>query len=219
MSKVHAFGDSFTFGHELSDCPTNVETNYSNLTYAALTATELNKEYCCYAVGAYANNAITRRLIENINDIDSEDLVLIMWTFPHRREFLLDGELGFRSVNTNGNHEFDKNYFKFIDTNPQWHLRETLKEIYIAQTLLKEKNIKHIFLSATTDISQALKSVYASNENLLPYINLTNWLFFEDDLGFVDWAKQVLKLNFGNQHPPDYAHKVLCEKILDKINE
>jgi hypothetical protein len=218
LNKVHAFGDSFTFGHELSDCPTNKEINHSNLTYAALIATKLNREYCCYAVGASANNAMTRRLIENINNIDSEDLVLIMWTFPYRKEFLLDGELGFKSVISSDSYEFAKNYFKYIDANVQWHITETLKEIYIAQTLLKEKNIKHIFLSATTDIAQAIISNNLSYSNLLPHINLTNWLFFENDLGFKDWAKQILKLNFA-AHPPDYAHKVLCEKILAKIND
>ena len=218
MNKVHAFGDSVTFGHELSDCPTNNEINYSNLTYAALIATKLDNEYCCYAVGAYANNAMTRRLIENINNIDSGDLVLIMWTFPYRKEFLLDGELGFRSVNINDTYEFAKSYFKYVDTNSQWHLQETLKEIYIAQTLLQEKNIKYVFLSATTDIVQALKSNNTVYNNLSSQIVQKNWLFFENDLGFKDWAKQILKLNFA-AHPPDYAHKVLCEKILAKIND
>ncbi len=64
--KVISFGDSYTFGYELSDCPTNVEPNHSHLTYSALVAKHLGYDYKCLAMGYYANNAICRTIIENI---------------------------------------------------------------------------------------------------------------------------------------------------------
>ena len=68
-------------------------------------------------------------------------------------------------------------------------------------------------------IRGALQSKNVKFGNLLPMINLDRWLFLENSWGFGDWAKQELKLNFGKKHPPDIAHRVLCDKILERWNQ
>ena len=115
MRTLWAFGDSYTFGYELSDCPTNVEPNHSHLTYSALVAKHLGYDYKCLAMGYYANNAICRTIIENINNIKQDDLVLVMWTFPIRREFMLDN--GLTTIGREDEHEFAKHYIKYCDLN------------------------------------------------------------------------------------------------------
>lgn len=114
MSKLWAFGDSYTFGHELSDCPTNLENAPSQLTYAALIAKELGYDYECKALGYYANNAIARTVIENIDHINKDDLVLVMWTFPIRREFML--EQGLVTIGREDDHDWSEQQLnqKFI---------------------------------------------------------------------------------------------------------
>ena len=219
MNKVIAFGDSFTYGHELSDCPTNNYPTHSKLSYAALTAAHLSREYDCKAVGAYANNAISRRILDSLDTIDNTDLVLVMWTYPIRREFLLQGDLGFRNITPQDNFEFAKTYFRYLDCNPAYLISESLKEIYIAQSVLNAKSINYVFISTDTGLSTAVQTKDLSYGKLCSEINSNRWLFLENNLGFADWAKDELKLVFGNRHPPDIAHKVLFNKLIEKINE
>lgn len=217
MNKVIAFGCSFTYGHELSDCPTHDYPTHSNLTYAALTAKHLSKDYQCCAVGASANNAISRHIIESVASIGCDDLVLVMWSFPIRRELL--SETGYCSITPGDQHDFSKQYFRYINTDPVYLIKESLKEIYITQTLLEQKSINYIFMSADTGLSHALQTNNVIFGNLLPMIDLDRWLFLENNWGFNDWAKFTLKLNFGQHHPPDFAHEVLCDKILERWNQ
>lgn len=211
---VYAFGDSYTFGYDLSDFD---GSNPSKKTYAALIANALNTDYSCHAMGSYANNAVSRQIISNIDRMTDKDLVLTMWTFANRREFLFDGELGFRSVTPSWNHEFSNCYYKWLDTSQSYHVAESLKEIYIAQQLLTHKNIPFVFVSAVTELSSAL--IYKDlRDSILPYIDTGSWLFLEQGFGFDDWARHVLKLKYFG-HPPDTAHAVLSNLILQKINE
>jgi hypothetical protein len=210
MKKVWAFGDSFTFGHELSDCLTNIEDIPSSLTYAALLAKELNYNYQCKAMGYYANNAIARTIIENINNIDKEDIVLVMWTFPIRREFLL--EEGFITIGKPNDHEFAKHYIKYTDLHPDWMIIQSLRDIFIAQELLKDH--QYLFLSAVTDLNKAIINK-ESSDPLIERINLNRWLSLDKQLGFHEWSELILGRKI-NGHPPDQAHKLLS-KIVKNI--
>jgi hypothetical protein len=213
--RVFAFGDSFTYGHELSDCPTNFHPTPSNLSYGALVASVLSAEYHCHAVGSYANNAISRRIIEALPTLTPNDMVLVMWTFTIRHELLLEGDCGWRSLIPHGTLPIEKEYFKYVDTSQTYHIAKTLKEIYISQQLLTADSIPYMFISSVTDLSQEIQS----QENFLSTkLNLDRWLFLDDGLGFVDWAKNILNIQFGG-HPPDMAHQALAKKILDKIHD
>jgi hypothetical protein len=214
-NRVFAFGDSFTYGHELSDCPPNTYPTPSNLSYGALVANELSAEYHCYAIGSYANNAISRRIIEALPILTQNDIALVMWTFTIRHELLLEGDAGWRSLAPLGTMPIEKEYFKYIDIAPHYHIGKTLKEIYISQQLLTAASIPHIFMSSVTDLSQEIQS----QENILSTkLNLDKWIFLDNDLGFVDWSRNILNIHFGG-HPPDTAHQALAKKILDKIHD
>lgn len=215
LDRVFAFGDSFTYGHELSDCPTNDFPTPSNLSYGALVANALSAEYHCCAMGSYANNAISRRILEALPTLTPRDMVLVMWTFTIRRELSLQ-DAGYRSLCPNGTMPLEKEYFKYIDANPIYHIEESLKEIYIAQQLLTASSIPYIFMSSATDLAQEVqqKTVPWST-----YIDTDAWLSFDNGFGFNDWAKTTLKLFFTKKHPPDQAHQALAKRILDKIYE
>lgn len=214
MNKVYAFGDSFTFGHELSDCPTNLSPTPSKKSYAALVATYLNFDYQCHAMGAYANNAISRRLVETIDQIDDSDLVLAMWTYPERHEFFLE-ELGARSLQASDTIPFAVEYFRSVDIKEPVVLYNAAREIYIAQQLLLNKKIKFVFMSSVTNLSLAAKN---RANVLFDKIDTDYWLFLEHDLGFTDWATKTLNLTFSG-HPPDPAHATLSARIVEKIND
>lgn len=213
QSKVYAFGDSFTFGYDLTDVSiTNPQP--SNLTYAALVAKSIGKAYECHAMGAYANNAISRRIIEASAVFTKDDLVLVMWTYPIRKEFLLT-DLGYRSVLPSDTHSFAVNYFRYLDTHYMYLFYESIKEIYLVQQLLDSLSVNYIFISAASEI---YNGIHHQLTNLTNKLDLKKWIFFEDNLGFMDWAEKILNLKF-NCHPPEYAHVRLVEKILIKIND
>jgi len=207
---VWAFGDSYTFGHELSDCPTNIEPDHSHRTYSALVAKELNYNYNCKAQGHYANNSICRTIIENINDIKQDDLVLVMWTFLMRREFLLE-DTGPQTIVQEDDHEFAKHYLKYVDLNDGYMFDLTLKDIYTAQTLLQNHN--YLFLNTVTELSQKLINP-DKHFPLAERINLDRWMML-DGLGFHEWSEQQLNTRYAG-HPTDQAHELLARKILER---
>lgn len=207
MKKLWAFGDSYTFGHDLSDCTTNTESP-SNLTYAALLAQELNCEYKCLAMGYYANNAITRTIIENIDNINKKDIVLVMWTFPTRREFLLHD--GLFTICKSEDHQFAKHYIKYANFDYNQIVKQSLCDIFIAQQLLKKR--KYLFLSSVTDLNKTIINRERYGGSLVKRINLDKWLVLDQQLGFHEWSEMKLARKIKG-HPPDYAHKLLAEAI------
>jgi hypothetical protein len=212
MKTIWAFGDSYTFGHELSDCPTNIEKIPSNLTYAALTAKELNYNYQCKAMGYYANNAIARTIIENVNNIDKDDIVLVMWTFPIRQEFML--EQGLITISKPEDHEFAKHYIKYVDLSNHWMIKQSLRDIFLAQELLK--NHQYLFLSTVTDLNKTIINREYIGGPLVEHINLDKWLVLDQQLGFHEWSELMLGRKINN-HPPDPAHKLLAEIIKNVL--
>lgn len=211
---VWAFGDSYTVGYDLSDFDEDANSDNcwrSEISYSALVAKELNYNYNCKAQGYYANNAICRTIIENINNIEQDDLVLVMWTFPIRREFLME-DTGLQTIGRESDHEFAKHYLKYIDLNDSTMFDLTLKDIYTAQALLQNHN--YLFLNTVTEISQKLINLDEWSSPLAERINLDRWVML-DGLGFHEWSEQQLGIKYTG-HPTDQAHDLLARKILER---
>ena len=206
IKRIVAYGDSFTYGHELSDC----RDCPSNLTYAALVAQHYGIEYECRAVGSNANQSITRNLIDS--EILPTDLAIVMWTFIERKDFLFEGDLGWRSITPIDDFPFVKEYYRYIDTTLDYELYLTHKELLLTQTYLESKNIPFLFLSTTDTI---YKSLECNNKNLLHLIDKSKWARPFDNQGFFDWAKDQ-QLVFKGGHATNAAHRTLADYIIDQ---
>jgi len=209
IKRIIAYGDSITYGYDLPDC----DDYPSNLTYAALVAKHHGLEYECRAVGSNANQSITRNLLDS--EILSTDLVIIMWTFIDRKDFLFDGELGWRSISAYhaSQYAFASEYYRYIDTSLDYELYLTHKEIVIVQKYLEAKHIPFLFLSATDTI---LKSLNWNNTNLLRLIDQSKWAIPFQEQGFYDWAKdQRLTVPKGG-HPNESANRILADYIISQ---
>lgn len=213
MKTVWAFGDSYTFGHELSDCPGHQGKIPSRLTYSALIANTVGYEYQCNAMGYYANNAIARTIIHHINDIKKDDLVFVMWTYPIRREFLLE-DAGFRTIAQIDDHQFAKSYIKYVDLNKYHMIKQSLLDIYTAQELLQHH--KYLFLSADTTLQQSIIGQDSMCGPLVERIDITRWLLFDNNLGFHEWSEWLCNKKIIG-HPQDQSHKALADKINQTI--
>jgi len=108
-------------------------------------------------------------------------------------------------------HEFAKHYLKYVDLNDGYMFDLTLKDIYVAQTLLQNHN--YLFLNTVTEISQKLINP-DKHFPLVEHINLDRWIML-DGLGFHEWSEQKLNTRYIS-HPSDPAHKLLAEKILER---
>jgi hypothetical protein len=206
IKRIVAYGDSFTYGHDLADC----RDCPSNLTYAALIAQHYGLEYECRAVGSNANQSITRNIINS--ELLSTDLVMVMWTFIERKDFLFEGEVGWRSIAPTDNLPFAKEYYRYVETTTDYELYLTHKELILTQTYLESKNIPFLFLSATDTV---YKSLECNNRNLLPLIDRSKWAVPFGSQGFYDWAKdQHLMASRG--HASETAHLTLANYIIDQ---
>jgi hypothetical protein len=206
IKRIVAYGDSFTYGYELSDC-----YDYpSRLTYTALVADHYGLEYECRAVGSNANQSITRNLLDS--EILSTDLVIVMWTFIERKDFLFEGDIGWRSILPTDDLPFAKEYYRYVDTALDYELYLTHKELVLTQTYLQSKNVPFLFLSTTDTI---YKSLEHSNSNLSKIIDCSKWIFPFGNQGFHDWAKDQY-LIFKGGHATEPAHRILADYIIDK---
>jgi hypothetical protein len=209
IKRIVAYGDSITYGYDLPDC----DDCPSNLTYAALVAKHYGLEYECRAVGSNANQSITRNLLDS--EILSTDLVIIMWTFIDRKDFLFDGELGWRSISAYhvDQYAFASEYYRYIDTSLDHELYLTHKEIVIVQKYLEANHIPFLFLSATDTI---LKSLNWNNTNLSNLIDRSKWVIPFQEQGFYDWTKdQRLTVPKGG-HPNELANRILADYIISQ---
>ena len=207
INRIIAYGDSFTYGHDLSDC----KNCPSNLTYAALLAQHYGLEYECRAVGSNANQSITRDILKS--EILSTDLPIVMWTFIERKDFCFEGNIGWRSITPNSDLPFAKEYYRYISTAQDHELYLTHKELLLTQTYLKSLQVPFLFLSVVDII---YKSLIWNNKKLLKLIDRSNWVVPFGDQGLWEWASTQNFVTVGGGHATDQAHRVLADYIISQ---
>ena len=204
--RVLAFGDSFTYGHDLEDCH---DTRPSNQTYSALLAGWLEVPYQCHAVGSNANQSITRNILNA--DIQSNDLVIIMWTFEERQDFLFEGDRGWSSILPNNTDYFSTVFYKHVDKQLNYFQYLTHKEIFLVQKYLDDIGVDHVHCCITSSL---LESINYRNSDLTKLIDTSNWISMPGPVGFYDWAKsKSLLAKKTSGHANESAHRQLFEII------
>ena len=169
-------------------------------------------EYQCRAIGSNANQSITRNILNS--EILSTDLVMVMWTFVERKEFLFEGKIGWKSIAPSNDLPFSKEYYRYINTDTEYELYLTHKELVLAQTYLKSKQVPFLFLSTTNEI---YKSLEWNTSHLVPLIDKTKWIIPFGNQGFFDWAKtQNLLFQGHSEHANEHAHCVLADYIISQ---
>ena len=199
-----AAGDSIIFGSELDD----EYGNYSQKTFPALLAKNLNLDYVCLATPGISNSGIARSVISFIEN-QKADIVVVCWTFANRQEFYIDNR--FETLNgwvhnpdnkfNKKVEQFSKDYFN-IASSSYFEMYATLKEILLLQNYLKVNDQRYIFTanSRFNLFDDKLLNTYKSA------IDWSQWAWFEGS-GFYDWAK-LKKFSCGPEgHPLEQAHE------------
>ena len=193
LTKLFAFGDSFTYGYELSDCPTNDYPTHSLLTYSALTAKHLGTEYVCLAEGFASNNKISKFIRHA--DISKDDVALAMWTFTDRYSFMFT-DSGDRTVG----HE-DKWWHTLIDHEQEQRFERTIDHILSSHQVLNKIGCKYLFLCNNLELQKEIQ--------YNKHIDIDKWVFLSND------SKM---LNYSNTHPGDEAHKDVFNIIKERLD-
>lgn len=198
QGKLWAFGDSFTFGSELNDCPD--EFVHSQSTWQALLAEEKGLEYRCVARGGISNDWIARNVLKHMDQFESHDLIIVQWTYFSRFEFPIQGYRDVGASMKGKRHEIDPpDWIEFEDphyfqTSP--HLEIKGKDFDESWANLKNQNLID---SGASDINNNFyKKIYTDEYgaiNLLKNLRLVESLLRLKDYRFSFVSNEVLKFD------------------------
>jgi hypothetical protein len=230
--RVISFGDSFTYGTELSDCvdvpPTDlrvlrngsIDNNgdyslcYSKRTWPALTAKMLNAEYFCNARSGLSNQGIARSLLENLSDYTPDDLLVINWTYISRWEYYDQHEpyknLSWKTIRPDSDCKVSKFYYTHLESelSEKW---QSLQLILMTLSVLKLHNIS--FFTTCQDTLVLDQTWHVTNYIKAAQREISNDLFWFDEKGFNEWAEGYPRGDNG--HPLEDAHQAAFEYIRD----
>ena len=195
MSSLHAFGDSYTYGYELSDCDADGQPGHSSLTYSALSAKHLGMDYKCHAIGHSANNGILRQI--KLANIRKEDTCLVMWSFSVRFAFMFTSEKGWRTINK----EEDRWWWDNVDQEPEQCLDRSLDSILAAQAILESIGCNYTFLCNNIELQDEIQ--YNSK-----WLDKSKWLFLPKDHKMINSKK----------HPFDDVHRDVFNILKERLN-
>ena len=192
---LHAFGDSYTYGHELPDCPTNDHPTHSMQTYSALYAKHLELDYCCHAQGYSSNNGILRQI--KLAELQQSDTVLAMWTFAVRYAFMFEGDRGWRTIEQ----DEDRWYWENVDQAPAECLDRTVDSILAAEQILSSIGCNYIFLCNNLELQNKIQY------NTI-WLDKSRWLFLAKDH----------KMITSTGHPDQAVHRDVFDKLKERLN-
>lgn len=207
---IHAIGDSFTYGDEL----TSQELAWPNLLENMLSTKVLN-----LGKPATGNHRMIKRAIDAV--IDRSELVIIGWSDCNRREFA--DEIGIYDIWAGRDYRAFQlqdpthrvNLIKYMtayDT-PEYYYSDWLRQIIMVQSLCKLHQIPCVMFVACG--AHNSHKQYCQNFNKL--VNAIDHSMFVDDM-FTSVAEWTYGTPHGpNGHPLEQGHKIIAQKVHEHI--
>jgi hypothetical protein len=198
MPRLVTFGCSFTYGQGLPDChiPPNLPgPKPSKFAWPQLLADKLNYECLNYGEFGFSNLAILDRILNF--DFKHGDIICVLWTFKNRML-----EYG---VNKNTNYgRWDQSWLKAqnkYDLILKNHIFMNHGYLYLKDAGLHSYHM---------DVDYYFNEIY---NDLLP-----KWTK-NIELMDIDFSKieKIPPLGLDNLHPGIQFHKIVADKLFDKI--
>jgi hypothetical protein len=198
MSRLITFGDSFTYGHGLSDChvyPNLAGDVPSKLSWPSLLANKLGLAVINKSQPGHSNIEILRDIL-NFEDIQPSDIIAVGWTFVVRDCIFKKDLMG-------------------IDTSfkiSPWHNDKEL--------------IKH-WLSVHNDYDLAVRaglymhyaSCYLKTKQIKQYHFCTHQEFLDVMPEFTLVPENFIDKALDNSHPGPLSHQQAAKNLFEIINE
>ena len=202
MSSLHAFGDSFTYGYDLSDCDADGQPTYSSLTYSALLAKHLGMDYKCHAIGGSSNNGILRQI--KLANIKQEDTCLIMWSFSVRYAFMLvEGW-----TNLDLGIPYHRWWWDNVDQVPEQCLDRSIDSILAGQAILESIGCNYTFLCNNIELQDEIQynnKIFSYNSK---WLDKSKWLLLPRDHEMIN----------SKGHPFDDVHRDVFNILKERLN-
>jgi hypothetical protein len=220
---LKSFGCSFIYGSDLP-VPQNAQEPYaeaSQLTWPALLAKHLNKEYQCYARPGSGNTRILEKILTQANNFTSNDLFVIGWTWIDRFDYTvsptgqdhvydLAGNNLWQTIMPTNHTEITQIYYRDLHSEFRDKLTNLIN-IKMAIDTLKQKQIPFIMTfmdELMFDVQwHATPVIIELQEYIRPYMTQ-----FENQT-FLNWSKQKGFPISKTLHPLEVAHQVAFELI------
>lgn len=216
---IACFGCSFTYGMELESPQKHA--------WPAVLASESGAQVKNLGICASSNRAISRNLMSYLVD-NSPDAVVVMWTYVHRYEFMVDDSNVISvhcdsAVSLSGlpvPDYFEKvrePFFKYVGVTNSYAQLDTVTSINHAQLLLESKKIPYIFCTVLEfdPLKPAQSDVQAMCQEYFP----TMLKFDGHDVE--TFSKKIG--SWGVSHPLELAHdqiaKLIHKELIKKSTE
>lgn len=235
MAKLISFGDSFTWGSDMSDtmqfsqfqkeyAGTGIKYRdiYSRSTWQAHVAKYLKLDYKCLAQEGCSNQSIYRRFFESTSLFNPDDVISVNFTWRDRYDFWDDSTNHWNTVRPSGTDDYPltKLYYKYIHSS-KWDQVESLKVINGIIDFLENYNYRYI---VTCIDDMIYNDPYHSSLDIIRelqnrYKDKITWF---NGMGFHQWAKDNEYPISATWHPLEEAHLAGFEYlrnygILDQI--
>jgi hypothetical protein len=201
MSRLVAFGCSYTYGHGLEDChiePNNPGPNPSKLAWPNLLGNMLGLEVVnCSNPGASNIHILWKLLNFDFND---DDLCVVMWTHFSRHPFSI---LKYDPTIIQWDDYTDKVFTNEVSDLSKENLAiRNIITLHHGYSHLLNKKIKHLFvIGSTSDLSR-----YTFPDIKIPTL-MTDLII-----------KKYPDTALDNMHPGPNTHMFIAKYLLDKIN-
>lgn len=204
-NRLVAFGDSFTFGHGLSDC-INLNkgpgVNPSKFAWPSILSNKLNLNLDNCAFPGISNFGMLDIILSY--KFKSDDLVLIMWNFYPRDMLFLEDKQKYHLHSIKGDLDKYINHWLYVHSDVDFYMR-TWFYMHHAFLFLSKLKVKFYFLKLET-IKQFF-DLKPSWCNQITFLNSS----FDNYIS--------LPLALDNIHPGEITHKITATKIFYEIKE
>ena len=199
--KLKSFGCSLIFGTDLADDGrAGPRATASRLTWPALLANKLQREYHCYARAGAGNLQILDTLLSQIDDTDT--LYVIGWTYGDRSDYRENNR--WATLLPHENSQLARTYFREL----QDDYRDQLSALTYIQTAISMLGArKYIMICQDRSVlaNTGAPSTQALLTSIRPHISS-----FEGS-SFVDWAHDHQYPTSPTKHPLEAAHRAAAE--------
>jgi hypothetical protein len=205
MPRLVTFGDSFTYGHGLSDChvpPDLAGPNCSKLSWPQLLGDQLGIEVINRAKPGHSNIEILRDIL-NSKDMLPTDIIIVGWTYVVRdyvfKKNLLGKDISFKISPWIGSKDFIKKWFS-VHNDYDLSVRAGLY-IHHAECFLKTKELEQYHFCAYRDFF-----------NVMPDFTIVPKNFISKNiLPRIDKA-------LDNSHPGPISHQQAAKNLYEILN-
>ena len=209
--KLLTVGDSFTWGHELSDA---TETTPSDFAWPSLLSKKLDYNLKNLGCNSSSNSRIFRLAVKH-TIVENYDLVICGWTDINRLDLNYNGQdcqinINFPAV---GHYTWLKDYFSYFhDEQRQFEIWMT--QILTLQQFFKMHQQKYLFVAMPNyNYRHLLKR--NNLEHFWKEIDSKYYLGWSSSEGMVDWQGDC-PLGPG-RHPLELGHQRIANKIYEYI--